>query len=369
MKSLISVLLTITISQLTFGQSISIKDYYLPETGKNVSSFFKPNLDGISRKIYYKKNDTGYEIYDANFIQGMLAYTKTNSVTISTDEVGIKTSLAWSAVADTKQYDFSPINIILKMPPIGKTISWFYYDGNDKEKCIASWVTITYYGKIRKAIKVVKLIEALNIREVEYYVKGIGLWKTDLEENGWIKNIEKLESLGYDPSYAPSQILENDTLRHDEIPPPVEMPIFKETEKNRTDNKADNNTKTSSTYDLLIDKKIFADTNRFGNKVSFITESFKNKKGETKEEKGDRYFIFDKHNIYMILNGEVIKVWHQLKIKSEDESTIITTKEGEQIVEDLTEIYIDYKSGKSIDYSADESVPLKNVFVQSQYLK
>jgi hypothetical protein len=52
-----------------------------------------------------------------------------------------------------------------------------------------------------------------------------------------------------------------------------------------------------------------------------------------------------------------------------DELTIYDTKEGEQIALDFTDIYVDYKSGKRIQYGCELDVPLSKIFIKPQFLK
>ena len=101
-----------------------------------------------------------------------------------------------------KKKDYNPARTIFKMPPTGQTVSWTYIDiPGDNIKCTASWTTVTIDGAQKKAIKVVKQYEGMTSKTIEYYVKGIGLWKTDLQDSkGTTQTSDKFDGLDYDPT-------------------------------------------------------------------------------------------------------------------------------------------------------------------------
>jgi hypothetical protein len=87
------------------------------------------------------------------------------------------------------------------MPLPGQTISWITNQGKGIYKFTASWTTVSINGKTKKAIKLIKTIEGFTAYYTEYYVKGIGLWQSEIiSENGKVQTSDKFNGLTYDPT-------------------------------------------------------------------------------------------------------------------------------------------------------------------------
>ena len=86
-----------------------------------------------------------------------------------------------------------------------------------------------------------------------------------------------------------------------------------------------------------------------------------------KIENEERYLIFSNKKIYMILNGNLVKTWHEVKSYLDDEYEVTETKEGDEFLV-FGGIQIIYKSGKRAEYQGDD-IPLKDVRIKEKYFK
>ena len=113
-------------------------------------------------------------------------------------------SVSTTTLQTNKKADYNPPRTILKMPVTGQTVSWTYTDiSGDVIKCTASLTTVTIDGVQKKAIKVIKIITGAEDfgKTIDYYVKGIGIWKTDLQDyDGSTQTLIKFDGLDYDPT-------------------------------------------------------------------------------------------------------------------------------------------------------------------------
>jgi len=199
--------LAVGLSSVTaFGQSI--KDYFIPDSSYNKASFYKPDKSGartgMTRTIYYTKIGATYNILDAIMFNGQPAAIQTRIVTFTTNEVQMTKSVSTTMFETNKKDSYIPARVILKMPPAGQTTSWTYIEiSGDNIKCTASWTTLTVDGSQKKTIKVVKVneFEGKIFKTIEYYVKGIGLWKTEMQgSDGKTQITYKFDNLEYEPT-------------------------------------------------------------------------------------------------------------------------------------------------------------------------
>jgi hypothetical protein len=118
--------------------------------------------------------------------------------------------------------------------------------------------------------------------------------------------------------------------------------------------------------DNLINKSLLNSSEHAAYKVTYYNDTDNDSSGQA--ETDDRYLILGYKKIYMIVNKEVVKVWHEKKYIQEDESYITETKEGDTFTQQFDDFDIDYKSGKIIHYSCND-IPLNEVQVQDRFLK
>ena len=198
--------LTLMLISVAIVTGQSIKDYYIPDTNHNKVNFFTPDKtgerSGFTRTIYYTDNGDGtYDILDAHMFQGQAASIITQTVLFTTAEVKMIKSISTSMITTNERENYDPPRILLKMPPVGQTVTWNIVANPDDKptKYIASWTTVTVNGESRKAIKVVSQYTGWTSKTISYYVQGIGLMDTDLKgEDGMTKPFEKFDGLSYE---------------------------------------------------------------------------------------------------------------------------------------------------------------------------
>lgn len=204
MKSLL--ISAITFATILTTNAQNIKDYYIPESPKNKATFYTPSKTGgrteMTRTIYYVAQGSAFDITDAKMFGGKPSAIQTMTVELSTNEVKMTKSVSTTMFETNKKNTYNPARIILKMPPAGQSVTWSYVDiPGDNIKCTASWTNVTIDGTQKKAIKVVKQIEGFSAKTIEYYVKGIGLWKTELQgSDGKSQTSDEFDNLDYDPT-------------------------------------------------------------------------------------------------------------------------------------------------------------------------
>lgn len=132
--------------------------------------------------------------------------------------------------------------------------------------------------------------------------------------------------------------------------------------------KLKNKEKATYSNSKKISRNIFKKDQQYAWKVtSYHFKNPDNTDSPIVTEKEDRYFIFYDNKIYMILNGYLMKTWHETKNHYEDELSITETKEGD-VFSVFGSIQIDYKSGESTTYECDQ-IPIKNVAINKEYLQ
>jgi hypothetical protein len=193
-----TILLTLTIF-LTFLtlNAQKIKDFYIPASPHNKVTFQMVKIPDMRRIIFYNDKGITCEIMD---IKTYLNKTTTNVqkyITFSDNEVKIIKSISTTIKETNKIRTHSTQNILLKMPPQAGTVNWSYISVyGDVYNCTASWTTINIDGKDIRTIQVEQSI--IGLTTIEYYVEGIGLYKTDSYSESKAHAFEKFIQLDYD---------------------------------------------------------------------------------------------------------------------------------------------------------------------------
>lgn len=169
----------------TTTKSQTIKDFFIPSSPNNMASFYTPNSTGgrtdMTRMIYYVDKGNTLDITDANFYNGNPTAMRTITMTITDSEVKMIKSVSSTIMETLKQRAHNPPEILLKKPAQGRTVTWTYTQiPGDLVECKASWTTLTIDGKVLKTIKVEEVVEGLDATTINYYVQGIGLFKSDI---------------------------------------------------------------------------------------------------------------------------------------------------------------------------------------------
>jgi len=187
---------------------LSIKDYFIPDSQFNKATFYTPNNTGerteITRTIYYVNKGESYDITNAPMFNGNPSAIETKTVVFTQTEVKMNKSVSTTMLETNKKQVYESSRIILKMPPQGQTASWTFQDlSGDNIKCTSSWTTVSVSGQQKKAIKVNKVIVGAENwgKTIEYYVKGIGLWKTEIQgSDGITQTFDEFDGLENDPT-------------------------------------------------------------------------------------------------------------------------------------------------------------------------
>ncbi len=198
---ILSILIVLNLTTV-YGQTV--KDYFVPAHPANKASFYVPNNTGghsdISKTIFYKNEGNNiYNILEDTKFDGKS--TSIVEITMKLTNVDVKKTKSITTSLFQKNYkeSYSPPIIILKMPSVGNTVKWSSMDKGDNIKCTASWENVSKDGIQQKAIKVISEFEGLTTKEAKYYVKGIGLWKTEhLNSDGTTKTFFEFEGLYHD---------------------------------------------------------------------------------------------------------------------------------------------------------------------------
>lgn len=203
MKKTIIALLVVLTSMTVNGQTI--KDYFIPASPNNKSKFYTPNKTGgrteSTRIIYYIKRGNTYDITNSPMYEGKPMSIQTMTVEITTNSVKMTKSISTTMFETNKKESYNPSQTILKMPAIGQTVNWKYINISGKSiECLASWTDVNINGATTEAIKVVKQTEWNDIKTIEYYVKGIGLWEIEKKTDGFSFTPDKFDGLQYDPT-------------------------------------------------------------------------------------------------------------------------------------------------------------------------
>lgn len=185
----------------------SLKDFYIPsQSNYNKASFYSPSKTGgrtdMTRVIYYVSNNDGtYDITDAHIFQGQPSAIETQTVKFTATQVVMTKSVSTGLLETNKKRNYDPAQILLKIPATGQTTTWSIPqdDGKTKTNYISSWTTVKVDGVSKKAIKVTSQWSSWKLKTVEYYVEGIGLWKTEfIDEDGKTEPFENFDGLSYE---------------------------------------------------------------------------------------------------------------------------------------------------------------------------
>lgn len=191
------------LSSLTV-QSQTAKDFFVPTSPKNKATFYSPGKSGertgMTKTIYYVDKGNLFEITIAPMFEGNPTSIITMTVSFSSNEVKMTNSISTSMMETNKQRTHNPPIVLLKLPPQGQSVTWTYKEiSGDVANCKASWTTVDVNGKNLKAIKVEEeVVDGFGVT-INYYVLGIGLYKTDFKgSDGKIQAFMKFDQLTHE---------------------------------------------------------------------------------------------------------------------------------------------------------------------------
>ena len=201
-------------SQNDVDVKATIGDYFLPlENNKSTFTFSMPqtaNNGKVEQTLQYSKLDSSNGMLYCNlttssYLNGTKYAETVSRYQLSKTEVKLLEENSWSAFGGYTQNTGDYPQTILKLPSKGKVVKWKYKKANGCIcECVAQMILIDIKynierlmddgsGNVRYAIKVTKKVfegkklitwDSVN----EYYVMGIGYWKTQSKEGSdyWI---------------------------------------------------------------------------------------------------------------------------------------------------------------------------------------
>jgi hypothetical protein len=172
------------------GQT-TIKDFVLPKEGMNKSIFITPDPvtgeeKGLVLYRWFIPRDNILEIFDNTEMMGELVGLKREFYEFTSNEMKLTMRISTNRSVTNKRTDFSPPKTFLKLPPNKKEVVSWTYMPTDKlvSKCSSNYTSIDVQGVKCECLKVVSRVSKLNgngaviMTMTEYYVRGIGLYKT-----------------------------------------------------------------------------------------------------------------------------------------------------------------------------------------------
>ena len=205
MKSLHAVIWLFLLTQVSEGIAQSIKDYYIPAPPNNHMKYYNMSPKGervdMNGSVYYLNKGGNYDITKAQTMQGNVVSVVTLTVMFKASEVHMIESTPTTMMETNVKRTYSPSRVLLKMPPKGESVSWTYKDQNEESVyCKASWTTITVGGKEKEAIMLTKGFDGMKTKLIEYYVQGIGFFKSQMKGEDTQFTYEKYDGLSHDPT-------------------------------------------------------------------------------------------------------------------------------------------------------------------------
>lgn len=181
-----------------------IKEYFISGAGMNKTNLHmvdsRERKTNFTRTIFYQDKGGSYDVTDARFFEGNTTAIQTNRIQFTRSEVRVLYSISTNIMETNKRRSYSPTKILLKIPAADENISWSYLDDEGEEvKCTTRWIMVNFEEESRKAIKLVSTLQRFpKIQMIEYYVKGVGLWGTEMVENGIAERQYQFDEIGFD---------------------------------------------------------------------------------------------------------------------------------------------------------------------------
>lgn len=185
-----------------------IKDYFIPSNGNNKSVYYSTYPEtgertGMSEIEWFKNNSDGtYEVMSANFFNDQTNSILVKIIKITDDEIKIIKTTSTTMSETNRDKTYYPARVYLKTPKDKIKSTWEYTDQKEETYiCSSEWAVVNIDGQNKKTIKVTRQLKDNIFSKFivsEYYVKGIGLWKTTLHNEQDIEpNVQDIKLLDY----------------------------------------------------------------------------------------------------------------------------------------------------------------------------
>lgn len=179
MRSILSILFLAI--GMCYSQAQSLKEYILPTLPTNKVLFSIPE-SSMTRSKSYIDNDSVVIIIDSVFVQGSYSDGTTYFVKFVGNEAHLIQSADHTKLFKPRKYDYDPPLVILKLPAPNETEKWTTHDSikGITTNYIASWEDVKRPEGIKKVLRVEKAFDHTKVKEVEYYLPGIGLLNAEV---------------------------------------------------------------------------------------------------------------------------------------------------------------------------------------------
>lgn len=176
--------LFLTVS-LSIIQAQTVEDYFLPESPNNKVNYAIPS-SSMTMNRHFTLKDSMIIVQDSSFFQGKYQSTEIKTFHVVNNELHLIRSEFTQGEYTPKIYDFSPAQVVLKIPAQKESVSWTSVDPNQGTiNYSASWRVIEKNNETYTLLRVEKSLDYTKIKEVDFYAMKIGLLKTEiLTSNG-----------------------------------------------------------------------------------------------------------------------------------------------------------------------------------------
>lgn len=165
------------------SEKVSVSDFFIPFNANKIdyyANYKTPPYIRNNREVFFLQKEKGYDIYDSQLMGDQITSKSIRTVILTNSEVKMLRVKVESMLVAPKLRTFPVPVVILKLPIDGKPATWISKsDVGDIESCIATFSPVKYKREEVQAIKVVRTSKTNKIKTVEYYAKGIGLFKLE----------------------------------------------------------------------------------------------------------------------------------------------------------------------------------------------
>ena len=177
--------------------SAQTADYFTPAKSKKLATFFMPSKTNNTMTVRYDAKGNSVVVTDSKLVDGVVR-SKDVTTYLMTDEVVTMTSTSRTGATGSEEVkEYNPAEVVFKMPPKEGSVEWSYHSfWGDLVECTAFRKSVKVDGKEYPAVILRKAVEDGIGVNVEYYVKGMGLWHVEFEHRDGSREVSyKRESL------------------------------------------------------------------------------------------------------------------------------------------------------------------------------
>lgn len=194
LKPLLSILFLAVNLSIIHAQTV--EDYFLPESPNSKVNYATPS-SSMTMSRHFTLKDSMITVQDSSFFQGKYQSTEIKTFHVVHNELHLIRSEFTQGEYTPKIYDFSPAQVVLKIPAQNESVSWTSIDPNQGTiNYSASWRIIEKNNETYTLLRVEKSLDYTKVKEVDFYAATIGLLKIEiLTSNG--AGLTKLKFEGF----------------------------------------------------------------------------------------------------------------------------------------------------------------------------